>query len=197
MPWKISGSMHFRTHEKEKIKEWSFLSYHIVTRKNKTNRCERGNKMIRLAIVLGIAFLLQGLLSSIQMKNFSDEFVKLRRKGKVVVGRKAGGFRAGAIVMFLIDDKGKIKKAKKLEGVTFLARVKDFPGFEGKNVRNLTEKDAPRNHKNLGKAIADASLTYRKYMKGETIADPPSPFRRVAGAAVNLVKGGKKTKKAA
>lgn len=148
--------------------------------------------MIKLAIVLGIAFLLQALLSSIQMKHFSDEFVKLRRKGKVVIGRKAGGFHAGAIVMFLIDDKGKIRTAKKLEGITFLARVKDLPGFEGRNVRTLTEKDGPRNHRNLGKAIADASLTYRKYMKGETIADPPSPFKRAVGAAANLVKTKKK-----
>ena len=66
--------------------------------------------MLQLVLVIAIAFVLQALLSGIQMKHFSDEFVKLRRQGKVAVGRKAGGFHAGAIVMFLIDDKGKIRK---------------------------------------------------------------------------------------
>ena len=100
--------------------------------------------MLQLVLVIAIAFVLQALLSGIQMKHFSDEFVKLRRQGKVAVGRKAGGFHAGAIVMFLIDDKGKIRKGKKLEGVTFLARVKDFPGFEGRYVGALKKEDGPR-----------------------------------------------------
>ncbi|MBP3853611.1 MAG: transcriptional regulator GutM, partial [Erysipelotrichaceae bacterium] len=77
------------------------------------------------AAVIGIAFVIQFILSSFQMKNFANEFAKLRRKGRVVVGRKSGGFHAGAIVMFLIDDNGLILEAKKLEGTTFLARMKD------------------------------------------------------------------------
>ena len=142
--------------------------------------------MLQLVLVIAIAFVLQALLSGIQMKHFSDEFVKLRRQGKVAVGRKAGGFHAGAIVMFLIDDKGKIRKGKKLEGVTILARVKDFPGFEGRYVGDLKKEDGPRNHKNLGLAMEDAALTYRKFTRGEVIPDPPSPFQKVGIAARNL-----------
>ena len=56
--------------------------------------------MLALIIAVGIAFFLQGILSFLQMKHFSDEFIKLRRKGKVACGRKSGGFHAGAIVMF-------------------------------------------------------------------------------------------------
>ena len=76
--------------------------------------------MLAFIIVIGISFLLQGLMSFMQMKNFSDEFIKLRRKGKVACGRKSGGLRAGAIVMFGIDDDGIITEARKLEGVTAL-----------------------------------------------------------------------------
>ena len=70
--------------------------------------------MLAFIIVIGISFLLQGLMSFMQMKNFSDEFIKLRRKGKVACGRKSGGLRAGAIVMFGIDDDGIITEARKL-----------------------------------------------------------------------------------
>ncbi len=139
--------------------------------------------MFQVVIVFAIAFVLQAVLSGLQMKHFSDEFVKLRRRGKVAIGRKSGGFHAGAIVMFLIDENGIIRAGKKMEGVTFLARVRDFPGFEGRYVGDLTEEDGPRNHKNLRKAMADAALTYRKFVAGEEIPDPPSPFQRVGNAA--------------
>ena len=131
------------------------------------------------AAVIGIAFVIQFVLSSFQMKNFANEFAKLRRKGKVVVGRKSGGFHAGAIVMFLVDDHGLILEGKKLEGTTFLARTKDFPGFEGIYVRDLTREMVPKSHKNLGKAVEDAAVTYRAYMAGEEIPNPPSPFKRL------------------
>ena len=88
--------------------------------------------MIKIALVIGLAFVIQFVLSSFQMKNFNNEFVRLRRKGKVAIGRKSGGFHAGAIVMFRIDEKGIIQESRKIEGTTFLARVKDFPGFEGR-----------------------------------------------------------------
>ena len=144
--------------------------------------------MLQLMIVVAVAFLLQIVLSMAQMKHFSNEFVKLRRQGKVACGRKAGGFRAGAIVMFLIDDNGIIKAARKLEGVTILARVKDMDGFEGRNIRDLSEADAPKHHKNLGRAIADASLSYRKFTAGEVIPEPPSPFKKVGNSIGGMIR---------
>ena len=71
------------------------------------------------ALVIAVAFIIQFILSSFQMKNFANEFARMRRKGRVVVGRKSGGFHAGAIVMFLIDENGLIREGKKIEGTTF------------------------------------------------------------------------------
>ena len=62
--------------------------------------------------------------------------------------------------MFLIDDTGIIQAARKLEGVTCFARVRTLHGFEGKHIGQLTENDLPSGHKNLRKAILDASLNY-------------------------------------
>ena len=134
--------------------------------------------MLQLGLLILAMFAVQAVLSVLQMRHFSKEFIKLRRQGKVACGRQAGGFHAGAIVMFLIDDSGVIQKGRMLFGVTCFARVRDLPGFEGKFVGGLTEEDLPRHGKNLRKAILDARNTYNKFMNGEAIPEPPSPFQR-------------------
>ena len=98
----------------------------------------------------------------------------------------SGGFHAGAIVMFCIDDDGLIKEGKKLEGITAFARVKDLDGFEGRYIGSLTAEDGPKGHKNLCKAIEDAALTYRKYTNGEVIEEPPTPMQKAGEAITGL-----------
>ena len=142
--------------------------------------------MFTLIIAVGIAFFLQGILSFLQMKHFSDEFIKLRRKGKVACGRKSGGFHAGAIVMFCIDDSGIIREGKKLEGTTAFAKVKNLDGFEGRYIGSLSAEDGPDGHKNLCRAIEDAALTYRKYTAGEVIEEPPTPMQKAGAALTGL-----------
>ena len=136
--------------------------------------------MLSILITVGIAFLLQGLMGFMQMKHLTNEFIILRRKGKVAFGRKSGGFRAGAVVMFRIDDDGIVQEAKKLEGTTAFARVKPLEGFEGRYIGSLNKEDGPKGHKNLCKAIEDAALTYRKYTAGELVEETrtPGPFQK-------------------
>lgn len=143
--------------------------------------------MLTLIIAVGIAFTLQGILSFVQMKHFSNEFIQLRRKGKVACGRKSGGFHAGAIVMFRIDDDGIIQEGKKLEGTTAFAKVKPLNGYEGRYIGSLTAADGPeKGHKNLCKALEDAALTYRKYTAGEVIEEPPTPLQQAGNAITGL-----------
>ena len=144
--------------------------------------------MLKLGLIVVAAFVLQAALSMLQMRHVSKEFVKLRRQGRVACGRKAGGFHAGAIVMFLIDSEGRIQVGRKLEGVTCLARVRPLDGLEGRYIGSLTEEDGPKGHRNLRKAIADAALTYNKYVAGEEIEQPPTPFQKVGISARNLVR---------
>ena len=153
--------------------------------------------MLPIIITVGIAFLLQGLLGFFQMKHLTNEFLELRRKGKVAFGRKSGGFRAGAVVMFLIDDDGTIREGRKLEGTTAFARVKPLEGFEGRYIGSLTQADGPDHHKNLCRAIEDAALTYRKYTAGELVEETraPGPLQRAESAIGSLLE--KTRKKAA
>lgn len=142
--------------------------------------------MLRIGLLLAAMFALQAVLSSIQMRHFSKEFIRLRRQGKVACGRKAGGFHAGAVVMFLIDDDGVIRQARMLMGVTCFARVRQLDGFEGKQIGSLTQEDLPRYGKNLRIAILDARDTYRKYMAGEEMKQPPSPFQQARNACFGI-----------
>ena len=135
--------------------------------------------MLQLGLLVAGMFLLQAVLSVFQMRHFSREFMKLRTRGRVACGRQAGGFHAGAIVMFLIDGDGVIQEGRKLMDVTCFARVTALPGFEGKYVGGLTEADLPKHGKNLRRAILDARNTYDKLISGEEIPQPPSPFQRV------------------
>ena len=88
--------------------------------------------MLKLGLVVAAAFVLQIVLSSIQMRHFAKEFTAMRRRGRVACGRQAGGFHAGAIVLFLLDGAGVIQEGKMLMGVTCFARVRPLPGFTGK-----------------------------------------------------------------
>ena len=90
--------------------------------------------MIKIALVIGLAFVIQFVLSSFQMKNFNNE----------------------------------------------------FPGFEGRYVGDLSVNDVEKSHKNLRKAVEDAALTYKKYMAGEEIAQPPSNFQKAGNVVTNL-----------
>lgn len=138
--------------------------------------------MLKLGLLVAAMFLIQAFLTSLQISHFNQEFIKLRRRGKVACGRQSGGFHAGAIVMFLVDENGIIREGKQLTGVTAFARVKPLDGFEGKFVGGLSEADLPRHGKNLRKAILDARDTYNKVMSGEIVPDKPSPFQRAGRA---------------
>ena len=63
--------------------------------------------------------------------------------------------------MFLLDDQGYIQEARKMEGVTFLARVRPMEGFEGLHIADLTGNEIATKNKNLRKAILDASPLIR------------------------------------
>lgn len=124
-----------------------------------------------VACLLGGGYLLQCLFGLMQMKDFSKTFRPLRKMGRVAIGRTNGGLRAGAIVMFAIDENGVILAGKRMMGVTVLAKFKDFTGFEGRNIGELTQTDVEKLPKPLRKAILDAVMNYNIIMSGGEI--PP------------------------
>lgn len=56
-----------------------------------------------------------------QIKNFNINYIEMRKKGKVAIGRKRGYIQVGIIVMLLIDNDGIIVDCRKMQGVTVFA----------------------------------------------------------------------------
>ena len=130
-------------------------------------------------ISLGIAYVVQFLLTMMQMKNFNLNFRDLRRMGRVAIGKKKGGFVAGSIAMFAIDDNGIILKGMCLSGVTVLARFKEFNDFNGVDIAAITEDQVKPYSKQVQKSILDASSNYIVITGGGTVEEQKSPLQKL------------------
>ena len=139
--------------------------------------------IVPLIIIFMLAFLLQYLLSFKQMKDFNYHYSYLRKQGRVAIGVIKGGFKAGAIAMFSIDDNGNVIEFRYLQGVTIFSRFKSFNGFTGSNVANLSEVECRKLKlaKPITKAILEASSNYRIFTSGKEIPVPPSNFQKLIG----------------
>lgn len=139
--------------------------------------------LIPLMILFLVAFLVQYLLTFVQMKDFNRHYGTLRKMGRVAIGKVKGVLRAGAIVMFAIDEQGVILDGRSMQGVTVFARCKKLNGFEGKDVGLLTEQDCKelRLSKSLTRGVLEASSNYNILMSGGEIPIPPSPLEKLGG----------------
>lgn len=138
-------------------------------------------------VSLGIAYVLQFLLTMIQMKDFNLNFRDLRKMGRVAIGKKKGGFVAGSIVMFAIDDKGIILKGMCLSGVTVLARFKEINDFNGVDITTITEEQVKSYSKQVQKAILDASSNYITITNCGEIEEEKSPLQKLSGSIQKVV----------
>lgn len=140
-----------------------------------------------IMIFIAGAFVVQMGLGFLQIKHFTKAYAELRRIGKVAIGKKPGRIRAGTIVLFAVSNSGEILKAKKMQGVTVMAKVKDLPGFEDKNIKTLQEEDMCHCNKLLKLSILDAVNNYKIIMSGGVIPEKNSPFKRMMLQAERVV----------
>ena len=138
-------------------------------------------------IAFGLAYVVQFLLTMMQMKNFNLNFRDLRRMGRVAIGKKKGGFVAGSIAMFAIDDEGIILKGMCLSGVTVLARFKEFNELNGIDIATITEEQVKKYSKQIQKSILDASYNYITITGGGTIEEAKSPIQNLTSSIQKVV----------
>ena len=93
--------------------------------------------LIALGILFILAFILQYALTYVQLNSFKRSYSKLRRIGRVVIGRKKGAARAGAIVMLAIDDHDQVLEVRKMQGVTSLAKFHSLPVYAGEDIHYI------------------------------------------------------------
>ncbi|MDO4661932.1 MAG: transcriptional regulator GutM [Tissierellia bacterium] len=125
------------------------------------------NKFISLGVFILVMFLLQYFFTFLQMNSFKTYFNKFRQKGKVTIGIKKGAIKAGAIVMFSVDDFGNIQNYAYIHGVSVLARFKEASIFTNVNIKDLDKEilEGLRLSKNLSLAILNAKDNFIKVKK--------------------------------
>ena len=132
-----------------------------------------------LLIVLGLAWALQSFFSFLQVKDFTAAYGRLRRQGKVAIGKRKNALSAGAIAMFLIDDDGFIREASGMSGLTILARFKQLKGFEGLHIAEVEGDPTKRLPKALRLAVLNARDNWFMVQLGQVPQDPPGPLARL------------------
>jgi glucitol operon activator protein len=120
-------------------------------------------------LAIGLAWGLQSMFGYLQIKHFNQRFIALRKLGRVVVGRNSGRFRAGTVILIVIDHKHNIVKAEKMQGVTVFSRMRNIEGLKGKNLLHLTREDLSKYDKLTAKAIQDAIHNLNITIKGGEI----------------------------
>jgi len=134
------------------------------------------------------AYVVQVLLSLLQVKHFNKVYKELRSLGKVAIGRKAGKIKAGTIVMFAIKDKGKILDARVMQGVTVISKFRQLDQFIGHDIHYI-DKYHPLVHKEnklTQEAMEDAREIYLRVSVGNYKEEPvKSPIGQL-GTTLNV-----------
>ena len=141
-----------------------------------------------LIVALGLAWIVQSVLSFKQTQAFTRLFVALRRRGRVAMGKFRGGIVQGAIVMFGLDDDGVILEGQRLHGVSVVARFRPFEDFTGQHISDVDPAVAARFGKSVVKAVANAKDNYRIILSGEKAPEPPTALARTIDAISGVVR---------
>lgn len=142
-----------------------------------------------LAAIAIMAYILQIFLGMKQIKDFNAVYIRMKRKGKVAIGRRPGKIASGTILLLGVTADGIIQEAEMMQGTSILARFKARPQFVGIDIHELLE--APmlaRENKLTRQAAANAQKIYLEVERGNHIEDRPlSPVFQI-GTQLSLMK---------
>ncbi|HHT11740.1 MAG TPA: transcriptional regulator [Propionibacterium sp.] len=127
---------------------------------------------------IGFAWVAQSFLSFRQTKAFTQLFVDLRKKGRVAMGKFSGGLVAGSIVMFVLDEDDRVVEGHRLNGITVLARFKEFDLYDGRFMSMVEAREAKHLGKSVMRAVANARDNYRIVADGGMPSEPPTAVAR-------------------
>ena len=110
-------------------------------------------------------WLLQGAFGLWQVRHFNQGFKRLRQEGRVVVGKSKGRIRAGAVVMFCLDQDDHIIRGEKMAGISVFARLQPFSVLNDLNLLKLEQNTCQGLDKQTTRAVLNAVENYQAFMK--------------------------------
>ncbi|MFZ0530652.1 MAG: transcriptional regulator GutM [Propionicimonas sp.] len=139
--------------------------------------------VIGFAVIYGT----QTVLGLRQSKNYTGTYTALRRRGRVAIGKKKGLLTTGAIVMFGLDDLGRIVEGTRLTGVTVMARFRPFPLFDGLHITEIDAVGDSRLTGSMRAAVNNARDNYLFTLTGSVPPEPPGPITQLTNRLRKLV----------
>ncbi|WP_422445185.1 transcriptional regulator GutM [Thermoanaerobacterium sp. DL9XJH110] len=85
---------------------------------------------IKILVIMGFMWVLQGVLTYFQIKNFQRKLKEMKKHGRVGVGTVKGRLGAGAIVILAADRRGRIVDAQRMSGISVFARFRPLKGIK-------------------------------------------------------------------
>lgn len=121
-----------------------------------------------LGVIAIIAYLSQIILGLRQIKNFNQVYARMRKAGKVAIGRRPGRLTSGTLLLCAVNQLGEITEAEMMQGVSVLARFKAKPAFVGLNIHSLsvTSPELAKENRFTKKAILNAKEVYLQVEQG-------------------------------
>ncbi|MDQ0204623.1 transcriptional regulator GutM [Pectinatus haikarae] len=117
-------------------------------------------KVLFVAFVLYIA---QCFFMYIQMNHFKATVRELMSKGHVGIGVRKRKMSSGNVVVLVSDDSGMIIEAKRMKGMTLLARFKNVARWETRDFRELRQE--AESEKKKDKALLQALESLEEKLK--------------------------------
>lgn len=120
------------------------------------------------------AYVFQLVLGLFQVKHFNKIYRELREQGKVAIGRRAGKIKAGTIVMFAIEDDGKILDARLMQGVTVLSKFRRLEQYIHQDLHFIDSYHplVRKENKLTQEAMENAREIYLKVSVGDYVEEP-------------------------
>ena len=91
------------------------------------------NIYIIMAIIFGL-WIIQGILSAIQIKNYRKAVRRLSQYGKSLTALSRCIADERKIMIFAIDDNGLVVEAEQMRGITVFAKFRKMPRVNGKSI---------------------------------------------------------------
>jgi DNA-binding transcriptional regulator of glucitol operon len=114
-----------------------------------------------------ISYLIQVFFSIKQTKHFNENYCEMRRRGKVLIGKKKGYLVAGTIIILQVNQSDIIESARILQGITVFTKFKSLESVRGLSVLDLdhiTKYDLNENRLTI-KALKNAKGNYIEYQQ--------------------------------
>lgn len=90
-----------------------------------------------IAIIVFALWIVQGILSYFQIKNFNGKLAKFKNYHKYGIGQVKGWLGKGAIAILVIDSYNNIVDAEIMSGISVFARFKPLDVLKGHRLQEI------------------------------------------------------------